>query len=564
VGTIVILDGAGSTDADGDPLSYQWDLLTKPTSSLATLQAPTSVRPSFVLDKAGTYTAQLIVSDGHVESDPVTVIVTTENTRPVANPGPDRATPPGVAITLNGSGSFDADGDALTYAWSLLSSPPGSPAVLSNPTSVQPTFVSPIPGPYLVQLIVNDGQLASTPATTVIIVGTGGPTLNQPPVANAGPDRSARLGQILQLDGSASFDPEGDPVTYRWVLTSAPSGSVVSLLPTGANLTFQAQSPGTYILQLIVNDGTVDSVPDSVTITVSTTANAVPVANAGPDSTVTPGSVVPLDGSGSSDADGDPLSYEWSLKLKPSGSTATLTNASTVTPSFVADVPGTYVLQLIVGDGFAFSVPDLVTIAVTAPTDTIPPPSADLTKVAFGYVINGQVTVTGFVGAVEGNTRVTLTNTRTGQVVTVTAGLNGSFSARLTAQTGDPLSITVTDAAGQVSPIVQSQVGNAVVDPIDAPFKAVWDGMNLALLAGNKATALTFLTTGAQEKYGPVFDVLLPYMPEILASYSPLQRVVVSTDIAEYAINRLINGENRIFLIYFFKDVDGTWRIAAM
>jgi hypothetical protein len=110
---------------------------------------------------------------------------------------------------------------------------------------------------------------------------------------------------------------------------------------------------------LVVNDGTVNSVPDSVTITA---ANSVPVANAGPDQSVSPGQTVTLNGSGSSDADGNALTYFWSFTARPVGSTATLNSPTTVMPSFVADVQGTYVVQLVVNDGTVNSVPDSVTI----------------------------------------------------------------------------------------------------------------------------------------------------------------------------------------------------------
>ncbi len=123
--------------------------------------------------------------------------------------------------------------------------------------------------------------------------------------------------------------------------------------------------------------------------------------------------------------------------------------------------------------------------------------------------------------------------------------------------------LSVTDQQGQVS---DAEVGVAVHDVVgmDALFKSLWGGMNAALLAGDKATALTFLTTRAREKYGPVFDVLLSHMSEIISSYSPLRGVTVAPGYAEYALNRTINGENRIFLIYFLKDADGVWRLDAM
>jgi hypothetical protein len=63
------------------------------------------------------------------------------------------------------------------------------------------------------------------------------------------------------------------------------------------------------------------------------------------------GSTVLLDGSQSSDVDGDPLTYRWALTSVPPGSTATLSNLAIVTPTFRVDHAGTYVAQLIVNDG---------------------------------------------------------------------------------------------------------------------------------------------------------------------------------------------------------------------
>ena len=99
---------------------------------------------------------------------------------------------------------------------------------------------------------------------------------------------------------------------------------------------------------------------------------------------------------------------------------------------------------------------------------------------------------------------------------------------------------------------------------MDALFKSLWNGMNVALMAGDKAAALTFLDSAAQTKYGPVFDVLLPHMTEIVASYSPIRAAAISSRIAEYGLNRTINSEKRLFLIYFLKDNDGVWRLAAL
>ncbi len=195
--------------------------------------------------------------------------------------------------------------------------------------------------------------------------------------------------------------------------------------------------------------------------------------------------------------------------------------------------------------------------------DTTPPTAPQSGRITVSTITTGQVTVTGTAGSVEGNSQVRITNPRTGQVTTVTATADGSFTAQVAAQAGDSLSVVVQDAAGNVSTVGQVQVGRPT-DPVDVPFVSVWSGMNAALLAGDKATALSFLTFGAQAKYGPVFDALLPHMVEIVASYSSLLRMSVSAEVGEYIIIRVINGKSHLFYIYFLKDENGVWKIDAM
>jgi hypothetical protein len=68
------------------------------------------------------------------------------NQPPVASAGPDQTAALGSVVTLNGSGSTEADGDSLTYAWRLVSRPAGSLAVLENQTDVRPSFKVDLPG----------------------------------------------------------------------------------------------------------------------------------------------------------------------------------------------------------------------------------------------------------------------------------------------------------------------------------------------------------------------------------------------------------------------------------
>lgn len=92
------------------------------------------------------------------------------NTAPVANAGADRRAVAGVLVNLSGAASSDAEGNALTYLWYMQSIPVGSGATLFNPTTVAPSFAPGILGSYVMQLIVNDGQLDSVASTVTITV----------------------------------------------------------------------------------------------------------------------------------------------------------------------------------------------------------------------------------------------------------------------------------------------------------------------------------------------------------------------------------------------------------
>lgn len=290
------------------------------------------------------------------------------NTNPVANAGSNQSVLVGAQVTLNGAASSDADGDSLSFAWVLVSKPPGSAATLAGVATPLPNFTADVAGVYIATLIVSDGSASSSPST----VTTTASASNAAPAANAGPNQSVLVGfsYIVQLNGSASTDADGDPLTFTWTLPTKPAGSNASLVAaTSSSPTFMPDLAGTYVASLVVNDGKVNSAPSTVTILASA-LNAPPIANAGPNQSVMPGALVALNGSGSSDANADPLTYSWSLTVKPSGSTATLSNPSSVAPTFTADVAGTFIASLIVSDGKASSGTSTVTIAATEIADS--------------------------------------------------------------------------------------------------------------------------------------------------------------------------------------------------
>src|SRR6185369_4668020 len=146
-GSTVHLNGSGSSDLNGDTLTYAWSL-SRPLTSSAVLSSMTIVNPTFVADKKGTYVGTLVVNDGNVNSAQSTVTITVPNTAPVANAGSPQTVARGATVTLNGSGSSDVDNDTLTYAWTMTRKPAGSTAALSSATAVSPTFVADKVGTY--------------------------------------------------------------------------------------------------------------------------------------------------------------------------------------------------------------------------------------------------------------------------------------------------------------------------------------------------------------------------------------------------------------------------------
>lgn len=268
----------------------------------------------------------------------------------IAEPDDVRA---GVPVPLDGSGSSDPDEDPLTYTWTV-EGPPGSTAGPDDPHAVTTTFTPDLLGEYTVTLVVNDGKEDSAPAVLTL------DPLNLPPTADAGPDQSViEIGSTVYLDGSESFDPEGLGLNYLWQFIERPVGSSATLdVPTAVNPSFEADVHGTYRVLLTVTDPFDATGSDEVEISFT---NVQPVADAGPNQAVVKRDVVTLSGSGT-DANGDPLTFHWSLTTVPEGSSAALTGADTATPSFTADKAGTYVAQLIVNDGFVDSDPATVTV----------------------------------------------------------------------------------------------------------------------------------------------------------------------------------------------------------
>ena len=255
-GATVTLDGTGSSDFLTH--IFRW---SEPTGSII-FSSFDAARPTFTAPTApATLTITLTVSTGGGVSATDTVIITVSDT-PTANAGSNQNVNRGAIVTLDGTGSTDPNGDSLNYSWLHTSGPSVS---LSSATVAQPTFTPTSLGTIVFTLTASDGTLSDTDTVSITI-------LNQPPTANAGPDKTFAPKSTVTLNGSGT-DPDNDPLTYTW---SQDSGTPVIITDAAsARTTFTAPAdPTELVFTLTVDDETdtnTDTDTDTITITIAKT-----------------------------------------------------------------------------------------------------------------------------------------------------------------------------------------------------------------------------------------------------------------------------------------------------
>lgn len=329
----------------------------------------------------------VVCGSGTISGNPVAGNAPSPVCLAVANAGADQAVSEGTLVTLDGTASSTPNGSALNYFWAQAA----GPAVMLNTTNpARPTFVAPyVAGPTVLsfRLVVHDGLAASLADFVDVVVAS----TNSAPVADAGVDRTAKAGSVVTLDGSKSFDPDGNVIaSYEWLQVAGP---FVALMPSAnvANPSFTASAAGgaTVVFKLRVSDGKEASVlsagtdsSQADTVAVTTVENSRPVAAAGSDRMAAENSLVLLDGGASHDSDaGDVLSYAWRQVAGPSVVLSNPASAATsfTAPSVTVGAQVTLTFELVVRDNDAvnplYSAPALVNIGVYNLND---PPRCDL------------------------------------------------------------------------------------------------------------------------------------------------------------------------------------------
>ncbi len=290
----VSFDGSASTDSDGEIVSYDWDFGDGKTES--------GINVENTFEEAGEYTVSLTVTDndGLTDAKEVTLVVTdavvleapvaaitTENTSGEA---------PFVA-SFDGSASTDSDGEIVSYDWDFGNGIVG--------TGINVSHVFTEIGTYDVTLTVTDND-GLTDSEVVILVVAEAVALEAPVAEITMDNDSGDAPLTVNFDGSASTDSDGEIVSYDWDFGDGKTGS-------GVNVENTFDEAGEYNITLTVtdNDGLTNSKVATLVVSAAVVLEA-PIAeismdNASGEAPLT----ISFDGSGSTDSDGEIVSYEW-------------------------------------------------------------------------------------------------------------------------------------------------------------------------------------------------------------------------------------------------------------
>jgi hypothetical protein len=476
---------------------------------------------------------------GVTTSAPVNVTVTSPNNPPsvaLTSPAAGAAYMAPATVALAATAS-DADGSIAKV--DFLAGPTLVGTATKAPYTVAWSGVA--PGTYALTARATDNLGTSTTSSMVTITVTA----NQPPtVSLTAPTSGAGFQAPARIDLSATAsDPDGSVAKVDFYAGTTLIGTATSA-PYGVAWTDVAG--GSYTLTARATDNA-GAVTTSAPIAVSVSAPALVITSPANGATIEGDSVTV---SGTVDAPAN-------SGVTVNGQVAAVDAAKRFHAVNVPLAPGANTISVTLSTLAGATSTQAVTVTSTgpAPVRVTASPTQGLAPLAVVFQISPAdgVQITRVEVDRDGDGSIDQTFTSEPWAATITYSGTGTIVAN----------VRVTDAQGTVR---TSAIPIVLIDAavLDENLRAVWNGMTAALAAGDKAAAMRYLDASAQQKYGPVFEALLPNMPQIVGSFSAPQSMTVADGIGEYAVNRTINGENRIFLIYFGRNGDGVWRLGSM
>ncbi|MFG6464558.1 PKD domain-containing protein [Roseateles sp. DXS20W] len=383
VGAVIALDGAGSTDANGGPVTLAFSLLSAPAGNTAAL-AVTGTTARLTPDAVGAYQVRVrATSPSGLYADAVhtfdaaklapALAVSTSVSTVVANSNLSAAV--GNIVSLDGGGYWSSNSDGT---WAVAGKPTNSALTQLTSTSAWAvSFVPDVPGTYSLQYTVVDRSSGASAIHRVAVNVERGPiaivSASAAPVAQAGgPSYVAATGSAVTLRGTGSQDPAGGALTYNWVLDTLPAGSTASL--SGANTatpSFTPDKDGRYTATLTVTNPAGLRAVQSVSVDVGSYAPVV-VLDRSQAMVLQGGSITASAASSYSKNNVGALTYRWALDTRPTGSNASISAPNGPALSFTPDVPGSYYASVTVTDGQVSAVSGVSITVLSATAGTVP------------------------------------------------------------------------------------------------------------------------------------------------------------------------------------------------
>ncbi|HET9786475.1 MAG TPA: right-handed parallel beta-helix repeat-containing protein [Pyrinomonadaceae bacterium] len=458
------------------------------------------------------------------------------NQSPVANAGQSMTVPSGTIVSLNGTNSFDPDGDSISHHWTQTAGPS---VTISNPTAAGPVLTAPtVQGLTILtfQLTVSDGLVDSSASVDITVTKP-----NQPPVLSSIGDRTVTVGSTLQFTVSAS-DLDDDPLIY-------------SVAPLPANATFDAgtrvfaftpivSQVGSFSLTVTVSDGKGGAVSESIRITV-TAGLAINITTPTNGATVPAGQLI-VRGSITNPSGGE-------IGLTVNGVSTAIQQNAFVGLVFVSAETTSLTAIVTSKNGTSATQTIPITVLTAAPSSTVlhvlptnGPAPLTATFSLFGDVEVLQVTLDA-----NGDGNVDFTGQHLTQQ-SFTFAQPGIYVATANA----------TDLQGNqlaASALVQ------VLDQteLDGVLQARWLAMKDALRSGDIPAALSQIVARARPSYEEGFQIISAQLPSIDEILTSVSLVRIGNNEAVYKASRNDDGIPMSFEVRFAMDVDGFWRVAS-
>jgi len=356
-GTAITFSDNGSSDPDGDALTYAW--------TFGDGGSGTGVTPSHPYADNGSYTVTLTVTDSHgAASAPATATATIANVGPVVTLPANQVATAGGTYTLSTTFS-DAGVNDAPWAYAIDwgdGSPQTTGSVTTQAAAITASHTYAAAGTDTVRVTVTDKDGGTGSAKTPVAVAA----VNRPPTAAPGGPYSGTEGGAVTFSGSGSSDPDGDALTYAWSFADGTAG-------TGVTPSHAYADNGSYTVRLTVTDSKgAASAPVTTTATITNVAPAVSVpatlsANTGSPLTLT----ATFSDPGTTDA---PWSYaiNWGDgSAQTTGSTSSQASAITVSHTYAAAGTNTATVTVTDKDGGAGAGQTVITVVQQAASVTL-------------------------------------------------------------------------------------------------------------------------------------------------------------------------------------------------